>query len=50
MDFDYEGEKVSMELCRVSQASAYYIRDIAKWRAEEYIRDIRMHGQKGGAK
>ena len=50
MDLDYEGEKVSIELCRVSEASTYYIRDIAKWRAEEYIRDIRMHGQKGGAK
>ena len=50
IDFDYEGEKVDMELCKVSEGSTFYVRDIAKWRAEEYIRDVRMHGQKGGAR
>lgn len=47
IDFDYEGECVTMELCKVSEASTFYISDIAKWRAEEYIRDVRMHGRKG---
>lgn len=60
IDFDYEGRRVALELCRVSEASTFYVSDIAKWRAEEYIRDLRMHGringsdgndtEKGGAK
>lgn len=47
IDFDYDGEHVTMELCKVSGASTFYVKDIAKWRAEEYIRDARMHGESG---
>ena len=43
-EFDYDGERVMIELCKVSAPSTFYIEDIAKWRAEEYIRDKRMHG------
>ena len=28
-----------LELCKVSGPSQFYIREIAKWRAEEYIRN-----------
>ena len=40
--FQYGDEPVSIELCKVSEAASYYIREIAKWRAEEYITDHNM--------
>jgi hypothetical protein len=49
IDFDYEGKQKVIELCKVSEASTFYVRDIAKWRAEEYIRDVRMHGRENGS-
>jgi plasmid maintenance system antidote protein VapI len=41
-EFMYNGEPVLIELCKVSGPTRFYIRDIAKWRAEEYIRERRM--------
>lgn len=40
--FEYDGEPVTLDLCKVSGPSRFYIREIAKWRAEEYIRNRRM--------
>ena len=40
--FVYEGESVTLELCKVSSLSRFYIKEIARWRAEEYIRNRRM--------
>ena len=41
-ELEYEGEPVILELCKVSGPSQFYIREIAKWRAEEYIRNRHM--------
>ena len=41
-EFDYEGEPVLMELCKVNEDTRFYIEDIAAWRAEEYIRNRRI--------
>ena len=42
MDFEYEGRNIELELCRVNEDTKYYIRQIAQWRAERYIRERRM--------
>lgn len=42
LKFDYEGEPVLIELCKVNKNTRFYIEDIAAWRAEEYIRNRRM--------
>ncbi len=41
-EFDYDGEPVLIELCKVNEDTRFYIEDIAAWRAEEYIRNRRM--------
>lgn len=41
-EFFYQGEPVSLELCRVREETRYYIEEIARWRAEAYIRRRRM--------
>ena len=40
--FMYDGEPVTIELCKVSGPSQFYIKEIAKWRAEEYISNRHM--------
>lgn len=45
MDFTYNGVLVERQLCRVNEDTTYYIRDIARWRAEGYIRKQRMERQ-----
>ncbi len=39
---EYMGEPVEIELCKVNGNSAYYIEEIARWRSESYIREMRM--------
>lgn len=41
-EFDYEGELVDIELCKVKEDTSHYIDEIAKWRTESYIRERRM--------
>ena len=41
-ELEYEGEPVTLDLCRVSGPTRFYINEIAKWRAEEYIRNRHM--------
>ena len=36
------GEVKDIRLCKVNENNSYYIKDIARWRVEEYIRDRRM--------
>ena len=40
--FEYLGEKVEMPLCRVTEDTKYYIKEILMWRSEAYIRERRM--------
>lgn len=40
--FTYCGEPITLELCKISRPATFYISEIAKWRAEEYIRGRRM--------
>lgn len=40
--FIYGGEPVMLELCKISGPATFYIMEIAKWRAEDYIRGRRM--------
>ncbi len=40
--FEYLGEKVELPLCRVTEDTKYYIREILTWRSEAYIRERRM--------
>ena len=41
-EFEYGGEHVTLKLCKVNTLNRFYLEEIAKWRAEEYIRGIRM--------
>ncbi len=41
-EFEYGGETTVIELCRVNDETRFYIDEIARWRAEEYIRERRM--------
>lgn len=40
--FEYRGEPVELELCRVNDDSTFYLDEIVRWRTERYIRDRRM--------
>lgn len=40
--FEYLGERVEMPLCRVTEDTKYYIKEILTWRSEAYIRERRM--------
>lgn len=40
--FEYQGEPVELELCKVNEDTTYYIDEIMKWRSEGYIRQHRM--------
>ena len=40
--FDYLGEEVELELCKVNEDTTYYVDEIGKWRSEDYIREQRM--------
>ena len=40
--FEYLGEKVELPLCRVTEDTTYYIKEILTWRSEAYIRERRM--------
>ena len=41
-EFTYAGKPSSIELCKVSEAASYYIHEIARWRAEEYIAEHKV--------
>ena len=41
-EFTYAGKPASIELCKVSEAASYYIHEIARWRAEEYITEHKV--------
>ncbi|MBQ9179875.1 MAG: helix-turn-helix transcriptional regulator [Firmicutes bacterium] len=41
--FNYNEEPVEIELCKVNGDTRRYLSYIAKWRAEEYIRERRMN-------
>ena len=41
-EFIYDGEPVTLDLCKVSGPTQFYIKEIAKWRAEGYIRNRHM--------
>jgi len=41
-EFVYEEETIDIELCKVREESAFYIDEIARWRAEDYIRNRRI--------
>ena len=40
--FEYQGEQVELELCKVNDNTSYCIEEIMKWRSEAYIRERRM--------
>ena len=40
--FDYGGKTVDLAICRITDDTKYYIEDVAKWHAEDYIRDEHM--------
>jgi len=40
--FEYQGEPVELELCKVNDDTSFYIDEIIKWRSEGYIRQRRM--------
>lgn len=40
--FEYMGEKQELPLCRVTEDTKYYIKEILTWRTEAYIRERRM--------
>ena len=40
--FDYGGKTVDLPVCRITDDTKYYIEDVAKWHAEDYIRDEHM--------
>jgi len=40
--FEYMGEKVELPLCRITEDTKYYIKEILTWRSEAYIRERRM--------
>lgn len=37
--FEYGGEQVNLDICKVSENSSYYKDDITKWRTESYMDD-----------
>ena len=41
--FEYMGEEIEMPLCRVTEDTKYYIKEILTWRTEAYIREKRMN-------
>ena len=41
-DFEYNGEPVEIELCKVNEDNKFYIAEIAKCRSERIIRERRM--------
>ena len=42
VEFTYNDTLISLHLCPVSDDTRFYIREIATWRAEDYIRKRRM--------
>ena len=40
--FEYMGEKHELPLCRVTEDTKYYIKEILTWRTEAFIRERRM--------
>lgn len=35
--FEYNGEQIELDLCKVSEPTTFYADDIATWRTEEYL-------------
>ncbi len=42
VEFSYDGEPVDLTLCKITDDTKYYIEDIARWHAEDYIRERHM--------
>lgn len=41
--FEYQGDPVELEMCKVNDDTTYYIEEILKWSTERYIRERRMN-------
>ena len=42
IEFEYEDLPVEIRLCRINEDTQNYVAEIARWRAEEYIRNMRL--------
>ena len=46
--FEYGGEPVNLDVCKVSENSSFYKDDITKWRAESYLDEKRIEEYENG--